>query len=402
MIPLRLTAAFVILLLSACDRPGLLRGDETKIDFGRDVRPILNEHCLACHGGVKQAADVSFIHRDAALAVIEPGNPEDSILIERVRSEDESEVMPPPEHGLPLNSEQIALLEQWIQQGAHWMQPWAYEKPIAPAIPDVEGDRWASLPIDRFVLARLQQESIVPSPAAPPQQWLRRVWFDLVGLPPRPEEHDAFQRDVQAVGELAYRRAVDRLLASPEFGERWASVWLDQIRYADSRGLGLDGRREIWKYRDWVIDAINQDLSFDEFTIKQIAGDLLPDPTIGDLVASAANRLTQTNEEGGTDDEEFRVDAVLDRVSTVWQTWQGITFGCVQCHSHPYDPIQHEEFYQFAAFFNNMADCDLSEELPLLNVPLDPADEPLATELDHEIRSLEESIWQRRVAGFAE
>lgn len=386
-------------ILSGSDRGGAARGeglgDGGLIDFGRDVRPILNEHCLACHGGVKQAADVSFIHRDAALSVIEPGHPEDSVLIERVRAEDEFEVMPPPEHGPPLSGDQIAVLEKWIKQGATWMQPWAYEKPIAPTIPVVRNGQWVLGPIDHFVLARLEDEKIAPAEEASPEQWLRRVWFDLVGLPPSPEDREAFLKEVQIVGNLAYRRAVDRLLASPGFGERWASVWLDQIRYADSRGLGLDGRREIWKYRDWVIDAINQDLPFDEFTIKQIAGDLLPNPSTADLVATAANRLTQTNEEGGTDDEEFRIGAVLDRVSTVWQTWQGITFGCVQCHSHPYDPIQHDEFYEFAAFFNNMADCDLSEELPLLEVPLDASDEPLATALDREIRSLEESIWRR-------
>ncbi len=188
---------------------------------------------------------------------------------------------------------------------------------------------------------------------------------------------------------------VDELLRSPGFGHRWASVWLDQIRYADSRGLGLDGRREIWKYRDWVIKSLNGDMPFDEFTIKQIAGDLLPDPTIDDRLATAANRLTQTNEEGGTDDEEFRIAAVLDRVSTVWQTWQGITFGCVQCHSHPYDPINHEEFYEFAAFFNNTVDSDLNEEYPLVSVPLDEAELVIAGELDNKIASVQESIWQK-------
>ena len=374
---------------------GLAADPERKIDFGREIRPILNENCVECHGGVQQAADLSFIHREAALSVIEPGAPDDSYLMERVRSKDESEVMPPPEHGPPLSEDQIAVLERWIEQGAEWRQPWAYERPVAPAIPQNADDQWSNNPIDRFVLARLQEESIKPAAKASPEQWLRRVWLDLTGLPPGPEDHDAFLRDVAARGDLAYQRVVNQLLASPAFGERWASVWLDQIRYADSRGLGLDGRREIWKYRDWVIDAINQDMPFDEFTIKQIAGDLLPDSTIGDLVATAANRLTQTNEEGGTDDEEFRVNAVLDRVSTVWQTWQGITFGCVQCHSHPYDPIQHEEFYQFAAFFNNTADCDLSEDLPLLRMPVDPNDEPRASRLDEQIRSLEKSTWRR-------
>jgi hypothetical protein len=374
----------------------LLAADQASvIDFGRDVRPILRDHCLECHGGVKQAADLSFIHRDAALDVIDPGSPDDSIMIDRIVSDDADEMMPPPEHGAPLSKNQIATLKAWVTQGAKWQQPWAYEKPVAPAIPDVSNPDWCRQSIDRFILARLDRESIKTAPEAAPQQWLRRVTLDLVGLPPTPEDFQAFLDDVRRNGEAAYERVVDRLLKSPGYGERWASVWLDQVRYADSRGLGADGRRQIWKYRDWVLDALNQDMTFDQFTIKQLAGDLLPRPTISDLVATAAHRLTQTNEEGGTDDEEFRINAVLDRVSTVWQTWQGITFGCVQCHNHPYDPIQHDEFYKFAAFFNNSVDCDLSEDLPLLAVPLDPADEPRATRLDEEIKTLEESIWSR-------
>ena len=368
--------------------------EQNPVSFLHDVQPILHAHCVECHGGVKQAADVSFVNRDAALSVIEPGKPTESILFDRITSDDELEVMPPPEHGHPLTPEEIETLREWIHQGAEWMQPWAYEPPIKPKVPQVSASQWCRQPLDPFVLAQLESESILPAPEAPPAQWLRRATFDLTGFPPTPAEHDAFLKNVAEQGDAAYEAKVGQLLKSPAFGERWASVWLDQIRYADSRGLGADGRREIWKYRDWVIDAFNDDMPFDEFTIKQIAGDLLPNPTIDDLVATAANRLTQTNEEGGTDDEEFRINAVLDRVSTVWQTWQGITFGCVQCHSHPYDPIQHEEFYQFAAFFNNTADCDLNEELPLLAVPLDPNDEDRATELDHKIRSLQQSIWE--------
>lgn len=363
--------------------------------FRRDIRPIFNAHCVECHGGVKQAGDISFVQRDAALSVIEPGNPEESILMDRVTSDDEFEIMPPPEHGAPLSEKEIATLRTWIREGAEWMQPWAYEPPEATTQPEVSRAQWCRQPVDRFVLARLDSESIVPAPDAPPAQWLRRVTLDLTGLPPTPEEHDAFLIAAEQDGDSAYEETVDRLLNSNAYGERWASVWLDQIRYADSRGLGADGRREIWKYRDWVIDAFNDDMPFDQFTIKQIAGDLLPEPTIDDLVATAANRLTQTNEEGGTDDEEFRINAVLDRVSTVWQTWQGITFGCVQCHSHPYDPLQHDEFYKFSAFFNNTADCDLNEELPLLAVPLDRKDNAQANALDRKIRSLQQSIWER-------
>ncbi len=248
------------------------------VDFELDVRPILNQHCLACHGGVKQAADLSFIHRDAAMAVIEAGKPDESTLIDRITTDDEDEVMPPPEHGAPLRGEQIETLKKWIAQGANWNLPWAYQKPVAPSLPDVSKPDWCQQPLDRFILAKLDQESIQPAQEASPQQWLRRVTLDLTGLPPTPQEHDDFLADVAGNGEAAYEQVVDRLLKSPSYGERWASVWLDQIRYADSRGLGLDGRREIWKYRDWVIDALNDDMRFDEFTIKQLAGDLLPEP----------------------------------------------------------------------------------------------------------------------------
>lgn len=376
--------------------------DRDLVDFERDVRPILKGHCMECHGGVQQAADLSFIHRDAAMAVVEVGKPHESLLIERITTSDQDELMPPPEHRAPLDAAQIETLQEWIAQGAQWNLPWAYQRPVKPTLPEVSNPGWCRQPLDRFILARLDRESIEPAAAAPPQQWLRRVTLDLTGLPPTPQEHDDFLADMDTNVDAAYDRVVDRLLKSPGYGERWASVWLDQVRYADSRGLGLDGRREIWKYRDWVIDALNEDMGFDEFTIKQLAGDLLPQPTIRDLLATAAHRLTQTCEEGGTDDEEFRINAVLDRVSTVWQTWQGITFGCVQCHSHPYDPLQHDEFYKFAAFFNNTADCDLGEELPLLAVPLDVADEARASNLDHRIESLEESIWQREATLLSE
>jgi hypothetical protein len=227
-----------------------------------------------------------------------------------------------------------------------------------------------------------------------PTAWLRRVSLDLIGLPPTPEERAEFLRDVEERGEPAYAGVVDRLLASPQFGERWASVWLDQIRYADSRGLGFDNRRNIWKYRDWVIDAFNRDLPYDEFTVKQVAGDLLPNATIDDLVASACQRLTQANDEGGTDDEEFRVEAVLDRVNTVSQAWLGMTFGCARCHDHPYEPIRHDEYYQLSAYFNNTQDSDMNEEQPLLKVPIDPADYTRAGELDEKIAELCRTIWE--------
>lgn len=363
-----------------------------QVDFNRSIRPLLNEHCVACHGGVKQAADLSFVYHDQALSVIEPGAPEDSYFLERILSSDEEERMPPPEHGRGLNADEIELLTRWIQQGAAWGQHWAFAAPQPTEPAAIKDDSWSRGRVDRFVLARLVTASLKPNPEASPERWLRRVSLDLTGLPPTPQERESFLQSVQTDREAAYNDVVDRLLNSPSFGEKWASGWLDSVRYADSRGLGIDGRRNIWKYRDWVIKSLNQDMPYDEFTIKQLAGDLLENPSMDDLVATACNRLTQTNEEGGTDDEQFRVEAVLDRVNTTWQTWQGLSFGCVQCHSHPYDPIRHDEYYSFLAFFNNTADCDLSDDAPTLAVPLDESAVQEAIGLDRSIAEL----WQKR------
>ncbi|MCG8652507.1 MAG: DUF1549 domain-containing protein, partial [Pirellulales bacterium] len=376
------------------------------IRFNEHIRPIFTQHCTACHGGVKQAGDLSFVYRDKVLPpdgwIVEPGQPDESILIQRVASDDPEEVMPPPDHGKRLTKGEIALLRQWIRQGAKWQDHWAYERPLPQDIPSVKQAPWCRQPLDHFVLRKLEHEGIAPAGEASAPRWLRRVSLDLTGLPPTLEEREAFLKAVQTRGEAAYAEVVDRLLQSPHFGEHWANVWLDQIRYADSKGLGLDARRNIWKYRDWVISSFNRDLPYDQFTIMQIAGDLLPNPSIEDLIATAAHRLTQTNEEGGTDDEEFRVGALMDRVSTTWQTWQGVTFGCVQCHSHPYAPLEHEEYYQFAAFFNNTADCDLGEEWPLLQAPVDPADYAKAGRLDHEIDRLQQDLWKREYQLLAD
>lgn len=371
----------------------------SEVRFNDHIRPIFNKHCTACHGGVKQAGDVSFAYRDQVLPpdgwIVEPGDPDASVLIARVLTDDPDERMPPPDHGPSLSKGEISLLSDWIRQGAKWEEHWAYAPPRSPSVPSVSHPDWCRKSFDAFVLAKLEREGIEPAPQATPERWLRRMTLDLIGLPPTMEQRTTFLNELQADEEAAYAQAVDRLLKSLRFGERWASVWLDQVRYADSRGLGIDGKRNIWKYRDWVIDSFNRDLPYDEFTIKQIAGDLLPDRKIEDLIATAAHRLTQSNEEGGTDDEEFRVSAVLDRVNTTWQTWQGVTFGCVQCHSHPYDPIRHEEYYQFAAFFNNTSDSDLNEDWPIIQAPLDTADYGKAGDLDREIETLRDQIWRQ-------
>ncbi|MEO1526337.1 MAG: PSD1 and planctomycete cytochrome C domain-containing protein [Planctomycetota bacterium] len=385
------------IFLWACAAAWFVSAEEP-VSFNDSIRPLFNKHCTACHGGVQQAADISFAYRDSVLPpegyLVEPGDPEASILIERVLSEDPDERMPPPEHGEALTDVEVDLLNRWIRQGASWSEHWAYENPVAATLPAPKNMDWCREPLDRFVIARLENEGLAPAEDEQPQRWLRRVTLDLTGLPPTQKERSEFLQHVQRRGDLAYADVVDELLARSSFGERWASVWLDQVRYADSKGLGLDARRNIWKYRDWVIDAFNDDLPFDRFTIKQLAGDLLPNRTIDDLIATAAHRNTQTCEEGGTDDEEFRVMAVLDRVNTTWQTWQGVTFGCVQCHSHPYDPFRHEEYYQFAAFFNNTADSDLNEDWPSVQAPLDRKDYEAASELDAEIDALRRQLWQ--------
>ena len=399
------------------------------ISFGKQIRPIFTQHCTACHGGVKQAGDVSFVYRNQVLPpdgwVVQPGRPEESSLLDRITSDDPEVRMPPPDHGKKLSEHDIRLITEWIKQGAPWDEHWAFVAPVSPAEPDVAQPDWIRQPMDRFVLAKLDKLNLQPSPDANPSRWLRRVSLDLTGLPPTIEERTSFLSDLAAAQEqiesddaatepgvssgehhstleAAYAKVVDRLLSSPHFGERWASVWLDQVRYADSKGLGLDAKRNIWKYRDWVIDAFNRDLPYDSFTISQIAGDLLPEATIEDFIATAAHRVTQTNEEGGTDDEEFRVAAVLDRVNTTWQVWQGLTFGCTQCHNHPYDPFLNEEYYQFAAYFNNTSDCDLDQDWPVVQAPLNPEQYPAASQLDRRIRSLQQEIWEREFAVAAQ
>lgn len=379
-----------------------------QVDFARDVRPILNAHCTACHGGVKEAGGVSFIFRDRVLGkgesgkpVVVPGNPDASELIVRILSDDPDEVMPKPEHGPPLQEREVAILRKWIEEGAKWAEHWAFVAPVEHPVPEVQNTAWPRNDIDRFLLARLEHENLSPSREADKASLLRRVSLDLTGLPPSPEELDSFLADSSPD---AFEKRVDLLLASPRFGERWASVWMDLARYADSQGLGFDSRRNVWKYRDWLISAFNRDLPFDRFTIEQLAGDQIPGATLDQRIATTFHRLSQVNNEGGTDDEEFRVVATMDRVATTWEVWQGVTMGCVQCHSHPYDPIPHEDYYRFLAFFNQSEDNDVPEDHPVLKVPLDPARHDEAGELHDTIAALKSELHERRksLAGRSE
>ncbi|QNF34597.1 DUF1553 domain-containing protein [Adhaeribacter swui] len=340
---------------------------EEPVDFNTDIRPILNTKCISCHGGVKESAGFSLFSREDALRktksgkpAIIPGNAADSELIRRLLSEDEDERM--PYHAAPLSNPEIAKMKQWINQGAPWADHWAYVKPEKKALPPATN--WSDHPVDRFIQARWQADTLQPSSPADKATLLRRLSLDLIGLPPTSAEMQAFLADKSP---KTYEKQVDRLLASPHFGERWASMWLDLARYSDTKGYEKDDYRNIWGFRDYVIRSFNQDKPFDQFTLEQLAGDLLPEPTEEQIIATAYHRNTANNDEGGTDDEEFRTTAVLDRVSNTWEVWQGTTMACVQCHSHPYDPIRHQEFYESMAFFNNTRDEDVPGEYPNLN-----------------------------------
>lgn len=363
-----------------------------EISFAKDIRPILNDHCVACHGGVKQASRLSFIYRDKALQPaksgeipVVPGSPVDSELIRRVTSEDPDVRMPPPDHGPALDQRSVDLLTKWIADGAEWEEHWAFVPPKEPGIPSVRTSDWPTQGLDFFVLNRIEEQGLSPASEADRIQWLRRVSFDLTGLPPSSELAENFLNDAQPG---AHERVVNQLLQSESYGERWAALWLDLARYADSQGYEKDGGRVIWPYRDWLIRAFNDDMPYDEFTQRQLAGDLLPNATLEDWIATGFHRNTPTNTEGGTDDEEFRVSAVIDRVATTWKVWQGVSFNCVQCHSHPYDPIENREFYKFYSILNTTKDWDLRSDEPKLSVPKDPDDFEMARNLDLEMRQL--------------
>ena len=359
------TAGVVLLLVGALSARGRLAGLGSSVDFNRDVRPILNKNCTGCHGGVRQQGELSLLFRDDALRpaksgkrAIVPGRPGASELMARITAADPHDRMPKGRD--PLTSAEIRTLKRWIAQGAEWAPHWAYVKPEAKPLPTVSDSNWSRGGIDRWVMARLDAEGLKPSRAADCATLARRVSLDLIGLPPTLAQVDA----VCADASNGYQRLVDTLLASPRFGERWAAMWLDLARYADSRGYEADRARPMWPYRDWVIDAFNRGLPFDQFTIEQLAGDLLPAPTEAQRLATAFHRNTMTNDEGGTDDEEYRLAAVIDRVNTTWTVWQGTAISCAQCHGHPYDPIRHQEYYGALALLNNSADWDQPDEYP--------------------------------------
>jgi hypothetical protein len=344
------------------------------VRYNRDVRPILSENCFECHGpdAAKRKADLRLDAGALGQAVVVPGQPEASELFQRITHADPEERMPPVDSSRALTSSDIETLRAWISQGAKWESHWAFNPPRQPTTPPAKNSAWPRGAIDRFILAKLERAGLKPSPAADRETLLRRVAFDLTGLPPSPAEIDAFLADTSP---RAYEAVVDRLLASPRYGERMAIDWLDAARYADSHGYSLDRRRVMWPWRDWVIAAFNDNMPFHQFATEQLAGDLLPGATLAQKVATGFNRNHSIQSEGGVINEEYRVETVVDRVETTAAVFLGLTFGCARCHDHKYDPISQREFYEFYALFNNVPETahvgnsDKQADKPFVKVP---------------------------------
>ena len=356
-------APLVPFVLCAVVVPPAIAGGEKRVDFARDIYPILQRHCIECHGEDTQEgqlrldARAPFLEGGISGRVVVPGAPDRSVLWQRIIETDPERRM--PQDAEPLGLQERDVLRRWILEGATWPEGvgprverrphWAYQPIQRPPVP-LAGAGWARTPIDNFLAEKLAEKGLAFSPAAPKAVWLRRVYLDLIGIPPSPREVDAFLADRRPGAE---ERVVDRLLASPRYGEHWARRWLDVARYADSNGYQADQYRSVWPYRDWVIRAINADMPFDQFTIWQIAGDLLPDAAVDQRIATGFARLTTCNVEAGVDPEKNRVDQVVDRVNTVATVWLGTTMGCAQCHDHKYDPFTMRDYYGLFAYFNN-------------------------------------------------
>lgn len=347
-----------------------------KVDYNTEVKPIFNKSCITCHGGVKRQSGFSLLFRTDALAknksgkpAIIPGNPDSSELIKRLTLKDPEERMPYKHPSL--SQKEITTLKNWIKEGAIWGDHWAYVPVAEVSIPSngrgplslFGTPSWINNDIDQFIFQKLKKEGLTPSDEADKATLLRRVSLDIIGMPASEKLNDWFMHNNE---KNAYEKLVDTLLTSPHYGEKWAGMWMDLARYSDTKGYERDDSRNIWRYRDWLIKAFNDNKPYDQFLVEQIAGDLLPNPTDAQYIATAFHRNTMTNDEGGTDNEEFRTSAVLDRVNATWEGLMGTSFACVQCHSHPYDPFRHDEYYQFMAFFNNTRDEDTYDDYPLI------------------------------------
>ena len=371
---------------------------EQSLDFNRDIRPILSENCFYCHGqdGQKREADLRLDDRQAAIdaGAIVPGEPGASTMLERIRSTDPDVLMPPPDSNRRLSEAQKKILDRWIKDGAEYEPHWAFTPPERPAAPDVKQSDWVRNDIDRFVLAKIEAAGLAPSPAADRSTLIRRLHADLIGLPPTPAEVDAFVADPDP---RAYELLVDRLLASPHYGERMALPWLDAARYADSNGFQQDGDTWQWIWRDWVVKALNADMPFDQFSIEQLAGDLLPDPTTDQKIATGFNRNHLLNGEGGAIAEEQRFNTLFDRVDTTSTTWLGLTMACAQCHDHKYDPLTQTDYYGLLDVFNRVPESGMPARFsarirvapPLLERPTEENARRLA-ELEAAMKAVED------------
>ncbi len=377
--------------------------DSGALQYNRDVRPILADYCFSCHGpdSAARKADLRLDQREAAIEMgaLEPGAPDDSELLRRVLSEDPDEQMPPPAIKKFLRPQQKETLRQWIEQGAPYEPHWSLIAPQRPPLPDVRQTNWVRNPIDTFVLSRLEALGLPPAPEADRRTLARRISLDLTGLPPDPA---LVERFVQDSSDAAYERLIDLLLQSPRWGEHRARYWLDVARYADTHGIHFDNYREMWAYRDWVIQALNRNQPFDAFTIEQLAGDLLPQPTLQQRIASGFNRCNITTNEGGVIPEEYLVLYTRDRTETVAQAWMGLTAGCAVCHDHKFDPLSQHEFYAMAAFFNNTTqgamDGNVKDTPPIISVPLEQ-DLPRWNEMELELVQARQAKETRRAEG---
>ena len=389
---------FILLNMPASQACGM--EDVGRIDFNRDIRPILSDNCYTCHGPDEQQRvsdlrldrrEVAFSDRDGHQAIV-PGDVAASLLHQRVSSTDSEKRMPPKDSGRELTDSQIQLLTEWIRQGAEWTEHWAFVAPKRHDPPETQLKNWSRNPIDNFVLARLEEEGLQPSKEAARHTLIRRVTLDLTGLPPTPQEVQAFLSDSSP---NAWETVVDRLLASPRYGEHMAVRWLDAARYADTSGYQNDGPRSMWRWRDWVINAFHTNQPFDQFTIEQLAGDLLEHPSLDQRIATGFNRNHRGNAEGGIIPEEYQVEYVVDRVDTTFTVWLGLTMGCARCHDHKYDPIRQKDFYQVFAYFNNIPESGRAikegNSPPLVKAPL-PEQQSQLIELDRDISAAESRL----------
>jgi len=403
-------------LLLAVAAPANAAGES--VEFNRDIRPILSDHCFMCHGpdATHRQAGLRFDTPDGPQAVIVPGHPEQSEIMRRITAIDGDQMPPKTSGKKPISAHEAELIRQWIAQGAQWQPFWSFIPPVRPALPAVKDEHWARSPIDSFILARLEREGLKPSPEADKRILIRRVSLDLTGLPPTPAEVEAFLADTSPG---AWEKVVDRLLASPHYGERMAFRWMEAARYGDSNGYQTDGPRDMWRWRDWVISAFNGNMPWDKFTVEQLAGDLLPNATLDQQIASGFNRNHRTTGEGGIIDEEYRVEYVADRTQTTSTVFLGLTLGCARCHDHKYDPLAQKDFYRFFAYFNQIPGergftWNYGPEEPFVKAPLPEQQKKLA-EMDAELGAARKALealrpkveaaqarWEREVSHLSD